>query len=331
MRAVVWLGKGKLKVITRKVPEHLLGTSIIALRAAGICATDREVTDGRIVGVKSGVVLGHEIAGIVVAGGDDKIFVGNRVVVDTVDPCEECDSCTQNPPGECQSPGELGFTADGGWAQYVRVKTSRLHLIPENLSWKEAVLSEPFVIPFGALLDSEEIIKDKNVLVVGGGIAAIAFTAGLVALGAKHVDVSLRSNRRAKLFNEISVKVSSVIAEELKLANADLSIDAVGNSKSIKNAIAGVKFRGMVICYGFTDELIDAFPIAEIVLRNLRLSGHTNSSNKWPLVLDLMKSGEIKTSGLVDRVITLDQVPDAVLNWGENLRTVIRFLDEDLI
>lgn len=326
MRAVVLHGEGDLRVVERKVPQLLPGKSLIEIAFAGICATDREVFSGRIPGIKPQVIPGHEITGTVVAGDEsDEIKIGDRVVADTVFSCRECNSCRENSTAECSNPGELGFTADGGWSEYVLVDTSRIHKIPDHVSFEESVIIEPFVIPFGALLDSNATIKDQRVLVVGQGLAAVAFASCAIALGASRVDVSLRDEKRRALFTNISQKINVVIGEEAATLSADVSIDAVGNSESIATAISGVKNFGQVICYGFSSEYADKFPIADVVLRNIQLSGHTNSSGRWPAVIKMLSSGEVKTRGLVDRIITPEEVPDSIAHWQGNLRTVIRF------
>jgi (R,R)-butanediol dehydrogenase/meso-butanediol dehydrogenase/diacetyl reductase len=272
------------------------------------------------------VIPGHEITGTVVAGDEsDEIKIGDRVVADTVYDCRECNCCLARSAAECSNPGELGFTADGGWSQYVLVDTSRLHKIPDHLSFEESVITEPFVIPFGALLDSKAAIKDQRVLVVGQGLAAMAFASCAIALGAARVDVSLRDEKRRALFTSISEKIHVVSGADVAKASADVSIDSVGNTESIATAISGVKNSGQVICYGFSSEYANNFPIADVVLRNIRLSGHTNSSGKWPAVIELLSTGGIKTRGLVDRIITPEEVPDAIAHWQGNLRTVIRF------
>ena len=326
MRAVILHGEGDLRVGEREVPQLLPGKTLVEIAFAGICATDREVFSGRIPGIKPQVIPGHEITGTVVACDEsDEIKVGDRVVADTVYACRECNSCLARSAAECSDPGELGFTADGGWSQYVLVDTSRLHKIPDHLSFEESVVIEPFVIPFGALLDSKATIKDQRILVVGQGLAAIAFASCAIALGAARVDVSLRDEKRRALFTSISEKIHVVSGADVAKASADVSIDSVGNTESIATAISGVKNSGHVICYGFSSEYANNFPIADVVLRNIRLSGHTNSSGKWPAVIELLSTGGIKTRGLVDRIITPEEVPDAIAHWQGNLRTVIRF------
>jgi len=326
MRAVILYGTGDLRVEEKDLPVLLSGTCLVKITAAGICATDREVTSGRIPGIAPGVILGHEITGVVVAGDEsESVRIGDKVVVDTVYSCRACTGCLATPQAECLNSGELGFSADGGWAEYVRVDTSRLHKVPENLSWEETVITEPFVIPFGALVDSGAIIEGKRILVVGGGLAGVAFASSAFALGASRVDVSLRTTRRREIFDAINPKIHLTTSDLLEKAAADVSVDSVGTSESLNAAITGVKDRGQVVCYGFSEEFADNYPIAEVVLRNLRISGHTNSKGMWPVVIELMAKGAIKTQGLVDRVITIDKVPDAVTNWQGNLRTVIKF------
>lgn len=326
MRAAVWHGPNDLRVEDRPVPTLSTGTSIVSVKAAGMCATDRELTAGRLASISPGYVLGHEITGVVVETDETYgIHVGDRVVVDTVYSCGLCQNCLADNYLKCSDPGELGFTADGGWAEYVKVQNRRLHKIPDFLPWTQSVLIEPFACPLGALVDSKEEIKGKRVLVVGGGVAAYAFASGAFALGAGEVTVSLRSSRKMETFSLIHPDVHLVTSDQVKPGKADISIDSVGNSSSLQTAITGVKTRGLVICYGFSDEAAQDFPIADVVLRNIRLSGHTNPENIWPTLLKMIEAGTISTAGLADRAIGLEEVPEAVAHWGGNLRTVVHF------
>ena len=326
MRAVVWHGPGDLRVEDRPLPRLTPGTSLVAVTAAGMCATDRDLTAGRLPDPAPGLIPGHEITGIVVAGEERPgIRLGDRVVVDTVYSCGICATCSAADPSACTSPGELGFTADGGWAQYIRVHTTRLHRVPESLPPTEAAIAEPFAMPLGALLDANAAIANARVLVVGGGMAAIAFASAAFALGARRVDVCLRTQRRADLFRAIHPDIHLTTAGAIEAGSADISIDSVGTSASLRTAVAGVRSRGLIICYGFTDETVRDFPIADFVMRNLRMSGHTNPKDVWPTLVDMLDRRVLATAGLVDRVITIDEVPGVVADWSDNLRTVIEF------
>jgi threonine dehydrogenase-like Zn-dependent dehydrogenase len=223
------------------------------------------------------------------------------------------------------SPGELGFTADGGWAEYVRVETPRLHRVPDSLPSNEAVLAEPFAIPLGALLDSKEPISGRRVLVVGDGLAAFAFASAAFALGAGHVDVSLRHQERTSLFETINEAIHVLTGDLVEPGLADISVDTVGRSASIRTALSGTRNRGLTICYGLSEAVVQDFPLSEVILRNLRISGHTNPRQVWPTLVGLLEDRSLRTEGLVDRIVTLDDVPDVVTNWTRSFKTVIEF------
>lgn len=326
MRAVVWHGPDDLRVENRPTPPLRPGTSIVRVTTAGICATDRELTSGRLDGVAPGVVPGHEITGELVATSNgSRLELGDRVVVDTVYGCGQCAPCIRGAPSKCVSPGELGFTADGGWAEYVRVETQRLHRVPDSLPSNEAVLAEPFAIPLGALLDCNEPISGRRLLVVGDGMAAFAFASAAFALKAGHVDVCLRHEERTSLFQTINEDIHLVTGDLVEPRLADISVDTVGRSASIRTVLSGTRNRGLTICYGLADAVVQDFPLSEVVLRNLRISGHTNPRRVWPTLIGLLKDGALRTEGLVDRIVTLDDVPDVVTKWTRSFKTVIEF------
>jgi threonine dehydrogenase-like Zn-dependent dehydrogenase len=325
MKCVIWSGPGDLRIETKPVPTLRPATSIIRTRLAGICATDRELVAGLIPGAIPGVVPGHEIMGeIVDSSGPLEFRQGERVVVDTVYDGDDFQYGQRDPRAD--RAGELGYTADGGWAEYVRVPNARLHRVPDSLSDAAAVIAEPFAMPFGALIDSGEPIDDRHISIVGSGLAAFGFVAAAKALRARRVDVSVRGEERAALFRRIDPQVN-VFAEGdcAPEAMADLCVDSIGSSESIRLTMSLARERGLVICYGLSEVAVDAFPLSDIVLRNLRLSGHTNPPNVWPRFMQHLDTGEISTEGLVDRIIAIDAAPDAVLRWGNNLRTVIKF------
>lgn len=327
MKAVVWLGPGRLEVAQRPVPLVRAGHSLVRVSFAGLCATDRELVAGAISDAITGVTPGHEIVGTVVDSmGPNAWIAGARVVVDTVFGCGDCERCLAGEFALCSVPQELGYTADGGWAEYVLVRNSHLYAIPDSLTLADAVLCEPFAMPFGSLLRSGETVLDRSVVVVGSGMAALGFAASAVVFGASEVVVSLRDSSRAATFEAIDVRVRVVTSGAAAPTSGtyDIAVDTVGSTESIRTAIAAVKPGGHVMAYGLRDSSVD-FPLADVVMRNIRLAGYVNPSNVWPAVMARVGDGSLRLTGIVDRYISIDDAPDAVLNPADNLRTVIAF------
>src|SRR2546429_4801085 len=98
MRALRFDGKLAL-ALDEPAPEPGPDEALIALRMAGICQTDLELTRGYM--GYSGI-LGHEFVGELVndAGRWRK---GQRVVGEITVPCGCCDFCLQGIPSQCRN------------------------------------------------------------------------------------------------------------------------------------------------------------------------------------------------------------------------------------
>jgi L-iditol 2-dehydrogenase len=324
MRAVVWFGPGDVRVENRPVPHIKPGQSLVKVALSGICATDRELIDGRLPGISPGVIPGHEITGTIVSGAKGHpANIGDRVVVDTYLPCDRCELCREGRPEYCLDPGELGFTSDGGWAEYVLVSDNRLHAIPDSISDAEAVIAEPFAMTLGAFLDCGRSVEGQNVLIIGSGMAAVGFACSAIAQGALHVQVCLKSNERAPVFQRINPRIDIILSENIRPGAADVGIDSIGSPKSIQSAIYGTRRKGLVICYGLSHQVVDAFPLGDVVLRNITLAGHTNPHDVWPILVTYLRDGLLSTGGFVDGFISIDEVPERMMLRSKALRTVI--------
>ena len=324
MRAAVWHGAHDVRLERIAVPALLPGTSIVRVTAAGICATDREIVDGKIPGVKPSTVLGHEIVGTVVSSSPPGAVTRDTpVVVDTVADCSACANCVATDAREpCTAPGELGFSENGGWAEFVRVQNSRLYPIPPTVPATDAVAIEPMTIPFGALLECGEPMTNKAVSIVGSGLAAFAFTSAAVALGAASIIVAVRTLANEHLYQRFGDAVE-VVSTDLPVHISDVSVDTVGTSESLRSALNSVHDRGLVICYGLREANVSAFPLQDVVMRNLRLAGHTNPRQAWPTMMQFLAERKITLDGVVDRTIGLEQVPQLLAEGGKNVRTSI--------
>ncbi|GAA1724292.1 NAD(P)-dependent alcohol dehydrogenase [Aeromicrobium alkaliterrae] len=179
MLAVVLEAWGTEPVLRElSVPEPPPGGVLLQVTAAGMCHSDLHVADapaGRLP-FEPPFVLGHEVAGTVVAtgAGVDPAWEGRPVVVHGVWGCGDCRRCRQGRENYCLLRGArigcgLGF--DGGLAEYMVVPATR-HLVPAD--GLDPVLAAPLTdaaltafhatAPYLADLDAE-----SRVLVVGAG------------------------------------------------------------------------------------------------------------------------------------------------------------------
>ncbi len=118
MRALVLEHPGR-PLVERDLPapEPGPGQVRIAVRACGVCRTDLHVRDGELPDPKVPLVLGHEIVGTVVEGGE-RYRPGERVGVPWLGwTCGECRYCRSGRENLCDRARFTGYTLDGGYAQ----------------------------------------------------------------------------------------------------------------------------------------------------------------------------------------------------------------------
>jgi L-iditol 2-dehydrogenase len=152
MIACVWRGGPELAVETVPVPKIGEGEVLVRVEACGLCPTDIKKIELGL--VEPPVILGHEMAGVVVAAGQNvEELLGKRVAVYHHIPCLKCRLCELGRYSQCAGYKKTGTTAGfapagGGWAEYVKVSPwivsgGGVVEMPESLPVKIAILMEP--------------------------------------------------------------------------------------------------------------------------------------------------------------------------------------------
>jgi propanol-preferring alcohol dehydrogenase len=98
-------------------PEPSPGQVLLRVGACGVCRTDLHIVDGELEEPKLPLVLGHQIAGEVVRGGD-RFAPGARVGVPWLGwTCGECRFCRSGAENLCDRARFTGYDLDGGYAE----------------------------------------------------------------------------------------------------------------------------------------------------------------------------------------------------------------------
>jgi len=143
MRAVVKQGRS-VRMCRVPVPKPGLGEVLIRVEVAGVCRTDVYVAQGKL-SCADPLILGHEFAGVVAAGGpnDHEFAPGDRVAVMPAIPCGVCLRCTGGMPECCPHHQFLGVGRHGAFAEYIVVPAQVVHHLPQELSFIEGAYAEP--------------------------------------------------------------------------------------------------------------------------------------------------------------------------------------------
>ncbi|GAA4356565.1 zinc-dependent alcohol dehydrogenase [Variovorax defluvii] len=236
---------------------------LLRVTATAICGSDLHLYRGKVPGMKSGDILGHEFMGEVVEAGSgvNSVRPGDRVVVPFVIACGSCFFCDKQLFAACETsntgrgailnkkslrPGAalFGYThlyggVPGGQAEYVRVPRANVGplRIPDALS-DEQVLFLSDILPTGyqAVLNAE-VGPGSTLAIFGAGPVGLMAAACARMLGVEdivmidHHDYRLDFAQRtygAAPINFDKVDAAEVIVEATHGRGVDAVIDAVG-------------------------------------------------------------------------------------------------------
>ena len=177
MKAAVFEETGKLSVQDKPVPALDSGDVLIKVELCGICASDLAALNGDITDYSPPVVMGHELAGVVVESRHPDVKVGEKVTANPMLSCGNCDYCRADLDKYCSNIEGIGHDIDGGYAEYLRmpkhgIDTGKLISVPDTISPEELIFLEPLGCCINAM---RETILDKSVAILGAGPIGLMF------------------------------------------------------------------------------------------------------------------------------------------------------------
>lgn len=110
-----------LRVTEVPVPEPGPGQVLLRVQACGVCRTDLHIVDGELPPLRSPLIPGHQIVGVVVGrgSGSTRFTDGARVGVAWLGWADgTCRYCRAGQENLCPNARFTGYTVDGGYAEY---------------------------------------------------------------------------------------------------------------------------------------------------------------------------------------------------------------------
>ncbi len=340
MRAGVYFTNADVRVEERPVPAIGPGEVLLRVRASGICGSD--VLEWYRA-PKAPIVLGHEVAGDVVAVGEgvDRVSVGDRVVVTHHVPCNTCGHCLAGFHTACHTLHTTNFDP-GGFAEYVRVpalQTDRGILrLPGSVSYEAGTFVEPLGCVVRAQLRAG-VRPGSTVLVVGSGISGLLHIRLALALGAGRVlatDVSAyrlewaRRSGAAEAFD--AAAAGDALPELVRAANggslADLVILCTGAPSAIDQGLACLENGATFVVFAVPEPGHDhPMPLNELWRREVTLrTAYGAAPNDLRTALDLIATGRVDIDDLVTHRLPLERIAEGfrlVAEASESVKVII--------
>jgi threonine dehydrogenase-like Zn-dependent dehydrogenase len=274
-------------------------------------------------------ILGHEVVGEVVKKGKNisRFNLGDRVAVAPNIGCGHCYLCAAGYNNLCNDYEAFGINLDGGFAEYMKITDKaiiggNLIIIPENLSFLEASINEPFSCVYNAY-ESLKTSPIDNVLIAGAGAIGLLHLILSKIAGAKKVMVSDISDDRLKIakkygaditLNPSKVNLKEEVFNHTVGKGADVIITACSVPSVQEEALDLAAKLGRINFFGGLPEGKDSIMFKSNIVhyRQLKITATTGSTiSQFIKSMEILSNKEFDIQGLITHTFGLEEIKDA--------------------
>ncbi len=316
MRVAMYYSNNDVRL--EEMPEPGIGDGEILMRvvASGICGSDVMEWYRRD---KVPLVLGHEVAGEVVAVGDgvQKFKVGDRIASTHHVPCNTCHYCLSDHHTACETLQRGTHFEPGGFSELVRIPAINVDRgtfhVPDGVSYEDASFMEPLACVIRGQR-SMRLKPGQTALVVGSGIAGLMHISMARALGAGLIiaadTITMRLEMAKKMGANHAIQADDSMFEAIREINDGRLADqvVVCHGEFIHYAIRAAEKGGTVLIFASAPEgATIPVPINEIFWRTevTLLSTYAGSPADCDQALKLIRMGAVPVSTLITHRIKL--------------------------
>ena len=319
MKALILNDRHSLQLVDKTKPSiESASEAIFQVAYTGICGTDRSVLVGKFP-ANTGVVMGHESVGVVAEAGEEaSVAVGDRVLLNPTLYCGWCPRCRLGNQNFCinKRGTEVGLDMDGTYAEYMKVDSRYLHIIPDSMTFERAVLIDPLACALNNVERAQVSCNDRVLIIGGGPIGALCAMVVLIK-GAEVTLVETSDVRRemvSDFLSGVSVRKANVVAELCTSSDVySVAIDTVGSC--LTECVSKLDVGGRAVLMGYNSNVQTALRNIDIVTNAWSIMG---AGDFTPAIFEnaLSLSSSLPLEKLVTHVFPLESYEEAFALLG---------------
>ena len=320
MDALVIHAPGDLRI--EDVPTPAVGNDElrVRVRAGGICGSDLHYYQHGGFGtirIQQPMVLGHEVAGIVEAKGNDvtAVSIGTRVAVCPSRPCGLCRFCQLGLQNHCLDMRYYGSAmrmphVQGAFRQEMVIGAKQAFPLADHISDAEGAMAEPLAVALHAVNRAGPLLG-RSVLVTGcGPIGAMVIIAARRA-GATHIvatDVVTQPLRKAaKVGADETINVAEqpqgLARYAAEKGQFDVLFEASGNERALRAAFDVVRPRGVIVQLGLSASEL-TLPFNTVVAKEFDMRGAFRFHEEFGVAVQLINGGLVDLKPLISATLS---------------------------
>lgn len=341
------------KISIQELPKPLIKSDevLIKVKTAAVCGSDAHMIHSDSEGyidlaahTRFPCIIGHEFSGVIEEIGSEvkDLSAGDIVTAESMNWCGKCMSCRKGMFNQCKNLEEIGFTIDGGFAEYVAAKEKFCFKLDELFN---AYDNEEEVFEAGATVEPVSVVYNGmfasaggyspggHIAIFGAGSIGLAAIALAKTTGAAAVIAFEKVRERRELakkigadyvFNPLELakqKISSakVIMDITKGEGAAVLVEATGTATKyimpeMEKALA---VGGKIVQIGVSSERTPVF-LLNIQIQAAKLSGSMGHAGHgiFPSVIKLMAYKRLDMTQVITDRFPLDRGIEAIEKVG---------------
>ncbi|MBO9727327.1 MAG: zinc-binding alcohol dehydrogenase family protein [Chitinophaga sp.] len=315
MKTLICTIPGNFEYGLGAIPTLQPGHAIIKIKKVGICGTDFHAFEGTQPYFDYPRILGHELAGEIIALDDVPGFKeGDTVTVIPYENCGHCVACRAGKPNCCEHIAVFGVHKDGGMVDYLAVP-GRLLVHGAGLTEEQLAMVEPLSIGAHGIRRAA-VQQGEYVLIMGAGPIGLAAMEMARIAGATVIATDIREVRLQFVKNTLGIPhallANGDVATQLRtITGGDLPtvvIDATGNQQAINNGIRYLAHGGRYVLIGLQKEML-MFSHPEFHKRETTLMSSRNATRAdFEEVIRCIKQGLVSPEKYITHRIKFGDV-----------------------
>ncbi|MDR0357086.1 MAG: zinc-binding dehydrogenase [Clostridiales Family XIII bacterium] len=310
------VGEGNVRLTEVERPKPGSKDALIKVKACGICGTDIHIYKDDAFPFKPPVILGHEASGVIEElGADvDGLSIGDPVISETYYyTCGECVYCKTGRANLCEARYSIGSGADGAMAEYVKVPAKNLHLIPKNISFVEAALTEPLTCCVHAVFEKATLKPSDTVLLSGPGAIGLLCLQVVKLFGCRVVVTGTKKDEeRLEIARELGADLTLYAEDSDTLRRVREFHGGPATAFECSGAVPATEFCLETLPKGgrYVQIGLPAAPtpvdLNSVALKELTITGAFATKPIWWLkTIDLMSEGKINLKRAITDIYKL--------------------------
>jgi L-iditol 2-dehydrogenase len=335
MKAAVLKAPGIMETEDYPDPAVPRGGALLEILACAVCGTDIKMLASGHRDLHLPRILGHEMVGrIIEIDGGSFLAEGDRVQIWPGIACGRCRSCLRQADNLCPEIKIMGFSCDGGFAQFLalpwRSLSGGVSLLPSGTDPCLAALAEPLACCINGQ-EQAAVRRTDRVLICGGGPigalhALLAECRGcdkiIVTERIPHRISLLRAHTGANVIDLAEDPRSATLFEEIGKAGVDVILTATPEARLNRDLFKFLSPGGRICVFsgpapGCRRGQVD---FASIHYHELTVTGaYGCTSRQNQQAVELLTSGRIKADWLITRKTNLEGINDAFSHSRERM------------